>query len=124
MAFWRTAKGFTVHFRGLWEGLPKYPGKEIPGMAPMDEQFTSGLRNIRDAIESRLRDSGVEGHSLGDTYRGCALPVPGMVIIDVGGNDRTVRVTFTRDEIEDCWRHVDAYCVKSKIDHAVVELLR
>ena len=90
----------------------------------MDEPFASGLRNIRHAIESRLRDSGIATRSLGDSARGCARPVPGMVIIDVGGNDRTARVTFTREEIEDCWQCVEAYCVRSKINHLVDDLLR
>jgi hypothetical protein len=89
----------------------------------MDEPFASGLRNIRHAIESKLKDSGIEGSTLGDTSRGCVRSVPGMVIIDVGGNDRTARVTFTRDEVEDCCRRVDAYCVRSKINHVVDELL-
>lgn len=89
----------------------------------MDEPFATGLRNIRDAIESRLKDSGVERLSLGDTSRGCMRPVPGMVIIDVGGNNKTARVTFTREEVEDCCHCVDAYCVRSKINHVVDELL-
>ena len=90
----------------------------------MDEPFASGLRNIRHAIESKLKDSGIETQSLGDTARGCARPAPGMVIIDVGGNNKTARVTFTREEVEDCCQRVDAYCVRSKINHVVAELLR
>jgi len=90
----------------------------------MEGQFASGLRNIRHAIESRLKDSGIERQSLGDTSDGCARSVPGMVIVDVGGNDRRARVTFTREEIEDCWKRVDGYCVRAKIDHVVDELLR
>ncbi len=89
----------------------------------MDEPFASGLRNIRHAIESRLKDSGIDRLTLGDTSRGCVRPVPGMVIIDVGGNDKTARVTFTRDEVEDCCHCVDTHCVRSKIDHVVDELL-
>jgi hypothetical protein len=107
----RTADDFTEPSRGLWEGQR------------MDEPFASGLRNIRRAIESRLKDSGIEGLTLGDTSRGCVRSVPGMVIIDVGGNDRKARVTFTRDEVEDCCRCVDTYCVRSKINHVVDELL-
>jgi len=90
----------------------------------LDESFTSGLRNIRDAIETRLKDSGIEKRSLGDTARISPRTIPSMVIVDVSGNDRVARVTFTREEIEDCWRQVDAYCVRSKIDHVVNELLR
>jgi hypothetical protein len=89
----------------------------------MDELFASGLRNIRHAIESRLKDSGIERPTLGDTSRSSLRPVPGMVIFDVGGNHRTARVTFTRDEVEDCCQCVDAYCVRSKINHLVDELL-
>ena len=89
----------------------------------MDEPFASGLRNIRHAIESRLKDSGIDRLTLGDTSRGCMRSVPGMVIIDVGGNDRKARVTFTREEVEDCCQCVDAYCVRSKINHVVDELL-
>ena len=88
----------------------------------MDEPFASGLRNIRHAIESRLKDVGIERQSLGDTARSCARPVPGMVIIDVGGNNRIARVTFTREEVEDCRQRVDAYCVRSKIKQVVEEL--
>jgi hypothetical protein len=90
----------------------------------LDEAFSSGLRNIRDAIESKLRDSGIKNQSLGDSARACARAIPGMVIIDVGGNDRKARVTFTRVEIEDCRQSVAGYCVRSKIDHVVDELLR
>ncbi len=89
----------------------------------MDEPFASGLRNIRHAIESKLQDSGIERQSLGDTARGGARPVPGMVIFDVGGNNRIARVTFTREEVEDCWQRVEAYCVRSKINQVVAELL-
>jgi hypothetical protein len=85
--------------------------------------FTSGLRNIRHAIESRLKDSGIERQALGDTAQGCDRSVPGMVIVDVGGNGKTARVTFTRDEVEDCSERVGTYCVKSKINHLVEELL-
>jgi hypothetical protein len=42
----------------------------------------------------------------------------------VGGNDKVARVTFTRQEIEDCWREVDGFCVRQKIEHVVGELLR
>jgi hypothetical protein len=87
------------------------------------QQFTSGLRNIRHAIESKLKDSGIERQSLGDSARASTRPVPGMVIIDVCGNDKTARVTFTRDEVEDCWQCVDPYCVRLKINHLVDELL-
>jgi hypothetical protein len=89
----------------------------------MDELFASGLRNIRQAIESKLKDSGIQRSTLGDSSRGCVRAVPGMVIIDVGGNDKTARVTFTRDEVEDCCHCVDTHCVRSKIDHVVGELL-
>jgi len=88
-----------------------------------DEQFASGLRNIRHAIDARLKDSGIARQSLGDTSRSGTLPLPGMVIIDVGGNNRMARVTFTRDEVEDCSQCVDAYCVRAKIDRLVGELL-
>jgi hypothetical protein len=89
-----------------------------------DEPFISGLRNIRDAIESKLKDSGIEKQSLGDTARAGARALPSMVIVDVGGNDKVARVTFTRQEIEDCWHEVDGFCVRQKIEHVVGELLR
>jgi hypothetical protein len=85
--------------------------------------FSSGLRNIRHAIELQLKDSGIERQALGDTSEGCNRPVPGMVIFDVGANGRIARVTFTRDEVEDCSERVATYCVKSKINHLVDELL-
>ncbi len=66
----------------------------------------------------------MQRQSLGDTSNGSKRAAPGMVIIDVGANDKIARVTFTRDEVEDCTRAVDAYCVRSKIDHVVEELLR
>src|SRR6185437_3943074 len=63
------------------------------------DAFASGLRNIRQAIESRLKACGIERLSLGDTSKTCTAIIPGMVIIDVRGNGRTARVTFTRDEV-------------------------
>jgi hypothetical protein len=107
-----TAEGFTEHFRGLWEGLP------------MDDQFASGLRNIRGAIETRLKDSGVQKVSLGDSCRESPSATPGMVMFDVSGNGKLARVTFTRDEVEDCCLSVGAYCVRLKINHMIDELLR
>jgi hypothetical protein len=93
----------------------------MQGQSP-DETFTSGLRNIRNAIESKLKDSGIEKQSLGDTARASARAVPGMVIVDVGGNNKVARVTFTREEIEDCSQIVEAFCVRSKIEQVVQEL--
>jgi hypothetical protein len=90
----------------------------------LDEYFSLGLRNIKRAIEARLEASGIQRPSLGDTSRGSKRPAPGMVIIDVGANNKTARVTFTREEVEDCTQAVDAYCVRSKINHVVDELLR
>jgi chloramphenicol 3-O-phosphotransferase len=90
----------------------------------LDEHFSLGLHNIRRAIEARLEASGMERQSLGDTSRGSKRAAPGMVIIDVGANNKIARVTFTREEVEDCTRAVDAYCVRSKIDHVVGELMR
>jgi len=87
------------------------------------DAFASGLRNIRQAIESRLKACGIERLSLGDTSKTCTAIIPGMVIIDVRGNGRTARVTFTRDEVEDCCRCVDAYCVRAKISQVVDDLL-
>jgi hypothetical protein len=113
----KTAGDFTEPPQALWESNP------MQGQL-LDESFTSGLRNIRDAIESRLKDSGIEKQSLGDTARACARTFPAMVIIDVGGNNKMARVTFTREEIEDCCQFVDPFCVRSKIDHVVAELLR
>jgi hypothetical protein len=89
----------------------------------MDDQFASGLRNIRDAIETRLKESGIEKQSLGDSCREYPCAFPGMVIIDVGGKDKMARVTFTRDEVEDCRQSVGAYCVRLKINHLIDELL-
>lgn len=93
-------------------------------VTPPEEPFASGLGNIRQAIEAKLREFGVEELSLGDTARGRGRSAPGMVIIDVGANGRAARVTFTRDEVEDCSHCVDAYCVQRKIDRLVDELLR
>jgi hypothetical protein len=107
-----TAEGFTEPFRELWEGLL------------MDDQFASGLRNIRDAIETRLKDSGVQTISVGDSCREYPHTTPGMVMFDVIGNGKPARVTFTRDEVEDCCLAVGAYCVRLKINHLVDELLR
>jgi hypothetical protein len=107
-----TVEGFTEPFWGLWEGLR------------MDDQFASGLRNIRDAIGTRLRDSGVQKVSLGDSCRECPRETPGMVMFDVCGNGKLARVTFTRDEVEDCCLSMGAYCVRLKINHLVDELLR
>jgi hypothetical protein len=45
-----------------------------------------------------------------------------MVIVDVSVNDRTTRVTFTRDEIEDSARRVEVFCVLRKIDRVIDEL--
>jgi hypothetical protein len=90
----------------------------------MDDQFASGLRNIRDAIERRLKESGIQKQSLGDSWRECPRAIPGMVIIDVGGNGKMARVTFTRDEVEDCCQSLRVYCVRLKINHLVDELLR
>jgi len=90
----------------------------------LDEHFSLGLHNIRRAIEARLKASGIERQSLGDTSRGAKRAAPGMVIFDVGANNKIARVTFTREEVEDCTRAVDAYCVRSKINHMVDELLR
>jgi hypothetical protein len=106
-----TAKGFTEPFLRLWEGLR------------MDDQFASGLCNIRDAIETRLKDSGVQKVSLGDSCRECPCATPSMVMFDVSGNGNLARVTFTRDEVEDCCVSVGAYCVRLKINHLVDELL-
>ncbi len=89
-----------------------------------DDRFASGLRNIRHAIEAGLADSGIKRQSLGDTSRGSARSAPGMVIVDVGANDKMARVTFTREEIEDCSQYVDAYCVRAKIERMVAEFLR
>jgi hypothetical protein len=89
----------------------------------MEDEFASGLRNIRAAIETRLRDSGIEKQSLGDSCRECTSAAPGMVIIDVGGKGKMARVTFTRDEVEDCSQTVVAYCVRLKINHLIDELL-
>jgi hypothetical protein len=89
----------------------------------MDDQFASGLRNIRAAIETRLKDSGIEKQSLGDSCGECTSAMPGMVIIDVGGKGKMARVTFTRDEVEDCSQSVGAYCVRLKINHLINELL-
>jgi hypothetical protein len=88
-----------------------------------DDTFVSGLRNIREAIESRVKACGIENLSLGDTSKTCTAIIPGMVIIDVRGDGRTARVTFTRDEVEDCCRCVDAYCVRAKINQVVDDLL-
>jgi hypothetical protein len=107
----RIATGFTEPFQALWEG------------PPMDDQFASGLRNIRAAIETRLKDSGIEKQSLGDSCRECPSEMPGIVFVDVGGNDKMARVTFTRDEVEDCCQSVGAYCVRLKINHLIDELL-
>jgi hypothetical protein len=90
----------------------------------LDEHYSLGLHNIRRAIEAQLEASGVERQSLGDTSRGCKRAAPGMVIFDVGANNKVARVTFTREEVEDCTLAVDAYCVRSKIEHLVDELLR
>ena len=62
----------------------------------MDELFASGLRNIRQAIESKLKDSGIQRSTLGDTSRGCVRAVPGMVIIDVGGIIAVLTLISTR----------------------------
>jgi hypothetical protein len=107
----RTAKGFTEPFARLWEGLL------------MDDQFASGLGNIKNAIESRLKESGIEKQSLGDSCRECPSANPGMVMIDVGGRGKMARVTFTRDEVDDCSQSVGAYCVRLKINHLIDELL-
>lgn len=88
-----------------------------------DDAFVPGLRNIRQAIESRLKACGIENLSLGDTSKACTVVIPGMVIIDVRGDGRTARVTFTRDEVEDCCRSVDAYCVRAKINQVIDDLL-
>ena len=88
-----------------------------------NDAFVSGLRNIRQSIESRLKACGIENLSLGDTSRTCTAIIPGMVIIDVRGDGRTARVTFTRDEVEDCCRCVDAYFVRAKFYHVFVDLL-
>jgi chloramphenicol 3-O-phosphotransferase len=90
----------------------------------LDEHFSLGLHNIRRAIEARLEASGIARQSLGDTSSGSKRAAPGMVIIDVGANNKIARVTFTREEVEDCTRSVDAYCVRSKIEHVVAELMR
>jgi hypothetical protein len=111
------AKDFTEPFARLWEGRAMHDDR-------LDEHFSLGLRNIRRAIEARLEASGMQRQSLGDTSNGSKRAAPGMVIIDVGANNKIARVTFTRDEVEDCTRAVDAYCVRSKIDHVVEELLR
>jgi hypothetical protein len=89
----------------------------------MDHQFASGLRNIKDAIESRLKESGIDKQSLGDSCRECPSAIPEMVIIDVGGKGKVARVTFTRDEVDDCAQSVGAYCVRLKINHLIDELL-
>lgn len=88
-----------------------------------DDPFISGLRNIRQAIESRLKACGIEKLSLGDTSKACTRSIPGMVIIDVRSDGRMARVTFTRDEVEDCCRCVETYCVRAKINHVVDDLL-
>jgi hypothetical protein len=44
-------------------------------------------------------------------------------MFDVSGNGKLARVTFTRDEVEDCRLSVGAYCVRLKINHLVDELL-
>jgi hypothetical protein len=91
--------------------------------AALDEPFTLGLRNIKNAIESRVKDSGIALQSLANITRECPRSMPGLVIFDVGGNDKVARVSFTLDEIEDCREFVAAYCVRLKINHAINELL-
>jgi len=90
----------------------------------LDAHYSLGLHNIRRAIEARLEASGLEQQSLGDSSRGSKRAAPGMVIFDVGANNKIARVTFTREEVEDCIQAVDAHCVRSKINHVVDELLR
>ncbi|HEX3846324.1 MAG TPA: hypothetical protein VHV81_03005 [Steroidobacteraceae bacterium] len=89
---------------------------------PADGSFASGLRNIRHAIESRLAGLGFKSPSLGDTAARSARGVPGMVIVDVAAGGKAARVTFTRDEVEDCARCVEVHCVMRKIDHLVLEI--
>jgi hypothetical protein len=111
------AKDFTEPLRRLWEGRPMQDDR-------LDEHYSLGLHNIRRAIEAQLEASGIERQSLGDTSRGSKRAAPGMVIFDVGANNRIARVTFTREEVEDCTVAVNAYCVRSKINHVIDELSR
>jgi hypothetical protein len=91
--------------------------------AAVDEPFTQGLRNIKNAIESRLKDSGIALQRLDDVTRESPRTMRGLVMFDVGGNDKVARVSFTLDEIEDCREFVAAYCVRLKINHAINELM-
>ena len=89
---------------------------------PGDRAFAAGLRNIRGAIEARLAALGVKDMKLADTASPCAREAPGMVIVDVAADGKTARVTFTRDEVEDCAHRVEVHCVLRKIEDIVIKV--
>ena len=92
--------------------------------APPEDAFAAGLRNIRHAIESRLVTLGIHEFTLRDTAGAAGRAAPTMVIVDVKIAVRAARVTFTRDEVEDCAAGVQVHCVQRKIDRALEPLHR